>query len=589
MKATPLTYVTAAVDLHENADQWTVYESTGNCVILAGPGSGKTKTITIKIARLLAEDVRWPQRIACITYSNACVGELRTRLNRLGVEDGKRIAISTVHSFCLTELVLPYAVMAKLRVPEPLAVATPEQSRRFFVAAYEAVHGGRMSPAFRTACDRLRRTIPDRDSVEWNSWTPRQTRVVEAYEDLLLANGLIDFDGLVLAGLELVEKHSWVRRAIRAKYPVVVIDEYQDLGLPLHRIILALLGEGVRILAVGDPDQSIYGFTGARPELLRALAQDPRISPVTLCLNYRCADRVIAASRGLLPGTTAFRSHDGRTGEISIYNFEIGPQGQAQYALETILPTLLSANPHWQRGDIAFLYRSYKEGSAIAQIADNLGLRYFRLDNGSPIKRSRLIEWLTLAARWCSGGWKTGEVQLSLLLKEWQRLNRSRTSDTARLAIRKQLITALFSLREGSLPLHGWLEALRDAVLSTLLVEETGLADEVDTFNDLLDATIKGAVLGNFTVQIFANQGKSPDQINLMTLHSSKGLEFQAVIMLGLEDGTFPNEYDKASTEQLEEAGRLFYVGVTRAKEQVHMLYGWRESPFITAIRAAVG
>lgn len=588
MSASPLTYLTAAVELQENADQWTVYESTGNCVILAGPGSGKTKTITVKIARLLTEDVRWPQRIACITYSNACVGELRTRLNRLGVEDGKRIAISTVHSFCLTELVLPFAGLAKLRVPDPLAVATPEQSRRFFAAAYEAVHGGRMNSAFRTACDRLRRTIPDRNSVEWHSWTPRQTRVVEAYEDLLLANGLIDFDGLVLAGLELVERHSWIRQALRAKYPVVVIDEYQDLGLPLHRIILALLGDGVRIIAVGDPDQSIYGFTGARPELLRTLAQDPRVSPVTLRLNYRCADRIIAASRGLLPGSAAFRSHDGRVGEISFYKLKVGLQGQAQYALETILPTLLTDNPHWQRGDIAFLYRSYKEGSAIAEIADSLGLRYFRLDNGSPIKRTRLTEWLGLAARWCSGGWKTGEVQLSHVLKEWQRLNRSRTSDTARLVIRKQLITALFSLRESSLPLHAWLEALRDAALSTLLLEEPGLADEVDTFNELLAATAKDAALGNFTVQIFANQGKSQDQINLMTLHSSKGLEFQAVLMLALEDGTFPNDYDKASAEQLEEAGRLFYVGVTRAKEQIHMLYGWSESPFITAIRAAV-
>ncbi|RIZ40640.1 ATP-dependent helicase [Pseudomonas putida] len=588
MSASPLTYLTAAVELQENADQWTVYESTGNCVILAGPGSGKTKTITVKIARLLTEDVRWPQRIACITYSNACVGELRTRLNRLGVEDGKRIAISTVHSFCLTELVLPFAGLAKLRVPDPLAVATPEQSRRFFAAAYEAVHGGRMNSAFRTACDRLRRTIPDRNSVEWHSWTPRQTRVVEAYEDLLLANGLIDFDGLVLAGLELVERHSWVRQALRAKYPVVVIDEYQDLGLPLHRIILALLGDGVRIIAVGDPDQSIYGFTGARPELLRTLAQDPRVSPVTLRLNYRCADRIIAASRGLLPGSAAFRSHHGRVGEISFYKLKVGLQGQAQYALETILPTLLTDNPHWQRGDIAFLYRSYKEGSAIAEIADSLGLRYFRLDNGSPIKRTRLTEWLGLAARWCSGGWKTGEVQLSHVLKEWQRLNRSRTSDTARLVIRKQLITALFSLRESSLPLHAWLEVLRDAALSTLLLEEPGLADEVDTFNELLAATAKDAALGNFTVQIFANQGKSQDQINLMTLHSSKGLEFQAVLMLALEDGTFPNDYDKASAEQLEEAGRLFYVGVTRAKEQVHMLYGWSESPFITAIRAAV-
>lgn len=99
MSAPTAPYLRIAEDLRENEDQWRAYESEGDCVILAGPGSGKTKTITLKIARLLAEDVRRPRRIACITYSNACAGELQSRLATLGVEDGARVALSTVHSF----------------------------------------------------------------------------------------------------------------------------------------------------------------------------------------------------------------------------------------------------------------------------------------------------------------------------------------------------------------------------------------------------------------------------------------------------------------------------------------------------------
>ena len=129
MNAAISPYLVAAEDLRGNEDQWKAYQSTGNCVILAGPGSGKTKTITVKIARLLAEDVRRPRRIACITYSNACIGELRSRLIRLGADDGDRLLLSTVHSFCLTELVLPYAAMAGIDVPEPLVVASPAQAR----------------------------------------------------------------------------------------------------------------------------------------------------------------------------------------------------------------------------------------------------------------------------------------------------------------------------------------------------------------------------------------------------------------------------------------------------------------------------
>lgn len=579
-------YLAAAEDLRGNEDQWTAYQSTGNCVILAGPGSGKTKTITVKIARLLAEDVRRPRRIACITYSNACVGELRSRLVKLSADDGDRLLLSTVHSFCLTELVLPYAAMAGLHVPEPLVVASPAQARKLFGDAYRAELGGNSPGWFRTACDKLRRTIPDRDSDEWRAWSARETRVVEAYEALLLQNGLIDFDGLVLAGLQLVEKHAWVRRAIRAKYPVVVIDEYQDLGLPLHRMVLALLRAGVRIVAVGDPDQSIYGFTGAKPGLLRALAGHRRMEAITLKLNYRCADRIIAASMALLPEPADFRSYDGRAGEIHIHRLERTVKEQANYALGILVPALLKANPSWTPGDIALLYRTMNEGMPIATAADSLGVRYFRLDNGSPIKRTRLTEWLTEAAKWCAGGWQTGEVQLSQLLKAWRRMQRSITHESDLLAIRTRLIATLFSLRDGALSLHRWLLALRGAVLDELLAAEPGLADEIDNLDDLTASAAPGGVLASFTVEIFGNQGKSPDRINLMTLHSSKGLEFQAVIMVGLENGVFPSSYDRTD-EQLEEAARLFYVGVTRAKTQIHLIFDADESPLITSIREA--
>ncbi|WUR16021.1 ATP-dependent helicase [[Empedobacter] haloabium] len=580
-------YLEIAEDLRENEDQWRAYESGGDCVILAGPGSGKTKTITLKIARLLAEDVRRPRRIACITYSNACAGELQSRLAKLGVEDDGRVALSTVHSFCLTELVSPYAAMAGIAIPDPLKVATPAQSRELFKQAYQQSIGGNPSSSFRMSCDKLRRTIVDRDSQEWRQWVFRETQVVEAYEALLLENGVIDFDGLVLVGLQLVENNKWVRNAVLAKYPVVVIDEYQDLGLPLHRIVLALRAAGIRIFAVGDPDQSIYGFTGAQPGLLRALSQMPGVEVTTLKLNYRCADNIIAASKALLPEPGDFRSHDGRKGEIRIHRLESGVRQQADYSLSSLIPAMLEANPSWVPGDIALLYRSLNEGTSIAKSADAIGQRYFRLDNGSPIKRTRLTGWLTEAAQWCAGGWQTGKVTLAHLLKLWRRLFRAPASNAEQLATRRKLIRVLFAQRDGAQPLRQWLLALQEGILKETLACEPGLADEVDNFANLISGTAPGAPLAAFTVEIFGNQGKSPDQLNLMTIHSSKGLEFQAVIMLGLEEGEFPSGYDK-SESQLLEAARLFYVGVTRAKSQVHLIYDCKESPFLSAIRESV-
>lgn len=587
MIVAPAAYLQVAEELRGNNDQWSAYSSDGNCVILAGPGSGKTKTITIKIARLLDLSLRRPRRLACITYSNACVGELRTRLKKLGVEDGDRLLLSTVHSFCLTELVMPYATLAGIAVPNPLVVASPTQVRQLFSVAYRQHLGGDAPNWFRMACDKLRRTIPDKGSAEWHACVGSETSVIETYEALLLTNGLIDFDGLVLVGLQLVENHDWVRRAIKAKFPVIVIDEYQDLGLPLHRMVLALMSAGVRIIAVGDPDQSIYGFTGAKPSLLRALSSLPGVEPIRLRLNYRCADRIIAASMTLLPAPAESHSHDGRLGEILIHRLERDVQQQAGYALGTIVPELLAANPSWRPGDIALLYRTLNEGTPIAQAADTLGLRYFRLDNGSPIKRTRLTEWLTDASKWCAGGWETGEVTLSQLLKNWRLMRRSLTQEADAVSARARLIGTLFALRGGVHTLHQWLSVLRNEVLEDTFRAEPGLADERETLDNLITASATGGALQEFTVEIFGNQGKSPDQINLMTLHSSKGLEFEAVIMVGLENGVFPSNFDNTD-EKLAEAARLFYVGVTRAKSHIHLTYSINESPLITAIRQAV-
>ena len=581
------TYQVVAEELRENAGQWQAYQAKESCVIQAGPGSGKTKTITIKIAKMLAEDVKPPRRIACITYSNACVGELRSRLTKLSSDDDRRLLVTTVHSFCLTELVLPYAELAGLAVPNPLVIASPSQSARLLGEAYKRVYKSDQPKWYRTAFDKLRRNIPDHNGAEWNAAATRDTAVIEVYEALLLDSGLIDFDGLVLAGLRLVENCQWVRRSICAKYPIVVIDEYQDLGLPLHRIVLALLRGNVRVIAVGDPDQSIYGFTGAKPELLRELAKHRKIEPITLNLNYRCGDRIIAASKTLLPNPTDYCSHNGSKGEINIYATHRDLAGQARYAISQLLPNILKANSSWAQGDIAFLYRTLHEGTAIAQVADSLGVRYFRLDNGSPIKRSRLIEWLTEAARWCAGGWKTGQVQLSLLLRDWNRMLRSTSRRPRVLEKHERVVTTLFSLRDGTLPLGRWLVSLRKGWLDKALREEPDLTDEIDNLADLEKAAAKSGPLQNFTVEIFANHGKSPDQINLMTLHSSKGLEFQAVFMLGVEHDEFPSSYCRTQAD-LDEAKRLFYVGVTRAKSQVYLMFNASESSFITEIRKVI-
>ena len=123
-------YILAADQLRKNVKQWHAYNSTGNCVILAGPGSGKTKTLAIKLARILAEDIKPPRGVACITYNNQCARELNRRLSDLGVDDGSRVSIGTLHSFCLQHIILPYAHLTALPKKFPITVASTDEITR---------------------------------------------------------------------------------------------------------------------------------------------------------------------------------------------------------------------------------------------------------------------------------------------------------------------------------------------------------------------------------------------------------------------------------------------------------------------------
>lgn len=178
-------YLRAAEDLRPNSGQWQAYSATGHCVVLAGPGSGKTKTLTIKLARMLAEDTKEPRGLACITYNNECARELEQRLAALGVEPSRRVFIGTVHSFSLTQIVMPYAKSAQLGLPEGFSVATRQQQRAALEVAFKRTIGGAGNPQdWDFPMGRHRRSILNRDSREWRERDPQLSQLVEAYEGI---------------------------------------------------------------------------------------------------------------------------------------------------------------------------------------------------------------------------------------------------------------------------------------------------------------------------------------------------------------------------------------------------------------------
>lgn len=571
-------YMDAAEELRHNPGQWQAYESRGSCVILAGPGSGKTKTITIKMARLLAEEIRAPRGIACITFNSECARELKRRLDRLGVDEGQNVFVGTVHSFCLKHVLSPFARLAGVRLPTPIVVASPsEQDACFQQALGRLGIDDTRSRWWRTRFDCYRRTFVDRDRHEWRVHDEQIAQLIEVYETLLHNKGLIDFDDMVLIGLRVIERNRWVQKAIRSRFPVLVVDEYQDLGIPLHRIVLSLCFRGgIRLLAVGDPDQSIYGFTGAKPELLRELAGMEGVESIRLRFNYRCGKTIIDASQAALGEDRDYEAKVEHAGTIDFYECPGGLEEQAQRICHSILPEALRRRANRTLGDMAVLYLDKNDGDVIAEKVSASGMKFIRIDQGAPYKKTPLIRWLEDCARWCSGGWRRGEPRLSNLIRTWIGFNGEIRTDEEVHSCKSLLVSFLFSHRTPDAPLREWLTDFRALCIQKAFDASPDLRDEEEAFARLAEVCTQGGKLADFTLATFSGQGGSPDHLNLITLHSAKGLEFDVVVMMGMDQGRIP--WLNSGEGELLERRRLFYVGLTRARHEVHMTYsGWFE------------
>jgi len=588
-------YLAQAADLAGNPGQLAAYNSTGHCVVLAGPGSGKTKTLVLKLARILADDVRAPRGAACITYSQECARELSRRLERLGLREAPNLFIGTVHGFCLRHLLMPYGRLADLPAPFPLTVATQRQSDQLLKRVGDRLFGAR-HPWKPIDLGRHRRSVLDRGSVAWRE-EQELAAWAEGYEAELRRAGLIDFDDMVVFGQRLVAEHDWVLPLVQAKFPVLAVDEYQDLGVALDRIVRRVAFEGgVRLFAVGDADQSIYGFAGADGALLLELAEREDVERVQLQLNYRSASRIVSASEMVLGERRGYRASDpSRQAVIAFVPRNDGLEGQVTHAVTEIIPAALAAKPGRRIGDIAILYKDYRAGNIVAESVTAAGYDYIRVDTAAPYRKVALTSWIEDCAAWCAGGWREARPQLGGLLDRWLGFHRTRMPVAQARRAAHHLTEVLWSLRNDETLAREFVAAIRAAMLDNLMAAEPGLADQCEQVERMSAALAVGGPLADLDLASLGGRDGSPLHLNLLTFHSAKGCEYDVVIMVGLDLGSLP--WRGESPERLRESRRLFYVGLTRARDEVHMLYSgfvdtprgrmyWGRSPFLDELEA---
>ncbi len=556
-----------------NAKQRAAYDTTGNTVLLAGPGSGKTATLVLRVARLL-DEVPAPHGLACLTYSTEAAREFERRLRDFGIRSGGRLFTGTVHAFCLAEVLRPFShllpenevYLARSEIATDADLANARKKGLELAEINEP-------PSWWSSKLETYRRLALVDPRMAQQLDARLPEICQGYEGELRRIQRIDFDDIILGSLSLISKTPHVGRALAAKYPWLVVDEYQDLGLALHRIVTTLINRnGVRVFVVGDPDQSIYAFSGARPEFLDELAKREDVTVERLELNYRCRQQIIDASLHILQpdGVRAFQAvQTDSDGEIIFKKCPGGLNEQAAYIVGSVQERLTAGV---EPGEIAILGRRWDDLRAFEQALTDSKIP-FRVVRGRQYKATAATMWMEDMAAWCGGGWQTGRPRMSDLFGGSERLLSAcygALPHAQQLSRNVNLYKTLSTLRDPRVSVGTWIDTIVEGLSLDQLLARRDAAPlrfhhELEQLGAMVDS-LRGDALSAQPLREFT--GTDRNKVVLQSLHSCKGLEYSIVYMVALESGVIPQYRENHA-----EARRLFYVGMTRAKREVHLLW----------------
>lgn len=545
-------------EISEDDMQFAAYKAVNNTVVIAGPGSGKTTVLTLKVMQLLAEMIYPPRGLACLTYSTEAVREFKSRLVKLGLEKRKNVFLGTVHSFCLSEIITPFAALyPQYKIPLPIRIISEAEKNRLFNSQnYEG------TPKLIDVDKERTRNIKGISRVAIESYDIALKAAI-SFEELLIQNGYLDFISMVKKSVGLIKNESYVRKALEAKYPWIIVDEYQDLGKPLHELILTLLNlTRIKVFAVGDADQSIYDFQGAAPDYLIELSQRQDVSCIHLKNNYRSSQTIVDASEYVLKSSRGYIA----SGKLRDYHAKLefiecskGMDEQYERVIEQISRFHTEGIPYHE---IAVLVGNNKQVTELAQecsrqnIPAYIARQTFRLTD--------LIIWIQNCAKWVSDKCSVSFDEICSTWKSFISQKRIISEDDYFL-LKRTIFQTLTASKVYKDNLSEWLCYLdkKVGIVSAFTASER-YPDEIDNYNKLLETARSHDT--QLTIKFLTRLGIPENQVVLTTRHSSKGLEFDVVILPGMEKDSFPSYYDN-TPRKLAEARRLCFVSVSRARK----------------------
>ncbi|HSF40282.1 MAG TPA: UvrD-helicase domain-containing protein, partial [Thermoanaerobaculia bacterium] len=547
----------------------------GPLLIVAGPGTGKTRTLTHRLAHLVAERGAAPEQCLAVTFSRRAAAEMEERLAALLPAAG-RVLVTTFHGLGLTLLreqaaeagLAPgFRVAApaeRVEIAQEIFALTPSRAERVLeeIGRVRRLRAVGTEEAFPPACPQ---DIAERTSL---------------YEKALERRELVDFDDLLAKPLVLLRDRPDLAAFYRERFRWISIDEYQDIDALQYGLIRLLAPADGNLCAIGDPDQSIYGFRGADVGFFLRFRKDfPGARVVHLTRNYRATRTLVEAAcqairpESLVPDRRLVAVRDGEAPRIVIQRAasERAEAEQVVHTLEKLVGGTSSFSLDSGRigyedqavlsfGDVAILYRTDSQAAPLIEALGRAGIP-FRKRSHRPLAEQPGVRAI-----------------LPALQKGFQ-------EDAGR-SVESLLEKAVVELASGDLD-----DAERTALLSAAeLLRPLALR-----FGNDLDAFLAEVAVGG---EVDAWDPRA-ERVSLLTLHASKGLEFPVVFLVGCEDGLLPLAWPGGEPPDVAEERRLFFVGMTRARSRLFLFHSRKRmvrgearevepSPFLTDIEEAL-
>ena len=534
--------ILAALDPDQRA---VALASRGPVCVIAGAGTGKTRAITHRIAYAAAIGTMDPQKVLALTFTAKAAGEMRARLRSLGVPT---VTARTIHSAALKQLLYFWPSVFGGRTPDLITTKTG------FLT--EAINRAGLSDSVRATNRELMRDIASEiewakvsqvapsdyvDEISKRMQKPRvlpeqMVQIYTAYESVKKQELAIDFEDVLLLCAAMLEEEREVRERVQDQYRYFTIDEYQDVSPVQQRLINAWLGKRNDICVVGDPAQTIYSFAGATPVFLNTFTQRfPDAEVIRLSTGYRSTPEITFAANALL---------------------RHGAMGQE----------LVAQNDHGTAPSVVGYSDDAAEVNGVLSEITEL------LSAGTPPHEVAIL------ARTNS--------QLKSVERAMQKVNLPyQVRSTERFFDRREVRDFLSEVRKASvIPAEGqgWIDELRTLAQPYLTGEAIDgiaallhLARELDGDENFTPKTLRG-YLREVEDRVQQNNPPTMPVITLATLHAAKGLEWERVFLIGASEGQLP-----VSDASIDEERRLFYVGITRAKADLHISYRKSPSPFL--------